>query len=292
MDKKSQSSGILFYCDRGQPVPPLVVALATLVRSFAGPIHVVFGPHAPAWFVASIARSKYGMPITCERLAVYDFAEWSEGRRGSWCQKPFAIKRSPFDNTLYFDCDHLFTASKWTDDLWQSVDLAGLSSAHDYLRVARGRRIIRDFHAVAGVQLKTYRPVNGGCIGYRAGHEGLAAWIDYMSLFARQRESRLLRSLAEEYALGITLNMGLGQWLDARLSRMTYPHIDTWGYHLNCGRYLATLAWQQELQRCFAANFLGIRENAAAFVECDKRIKPILLNDDSVCPSIDCVTQS
>ncbi len=97
-----------------------------------------------------------------------------------------------------------------------------------------------------------------------------------MAIFSRQQQSSLLRSLAEELALGLTLNIGEGGWLDATISRLDYPHPDARGYHLNGGRHLWNPIWQQELRDCFIADFLGIQSNATSFIRCDERITPFL----------------
>lgn len=269
--------GMLFYCDHLQPVSALAVALWTLKRLYHGPIQIVFGPDAPNWLVGEVSNKKgvYG-GITCERLESYDFLEWTNGKRGAWCQKPFAIRRSPFELTLYFDCDHLFVGSQWPGDIWGQIDRLGLASGHDKLFARRCPRVIRDVRAVTGIALDAYRPVNGGCIGYRRGHEGWQTWIAFMTQFARQWRSRLLRDLAEEHGLGLTLNTGIGGWIDGAISRTEYPHAHALGYHLNGGRYLYCPRWQQEFRNCFDADFLGIRTNAAAFLQSNAQLKSII----------------
>lgn len=268
--------GVIFYCDRGKPIPPLIVALWTLRQSYSGPIHIVCGPQSPSWFLSELANAASRSGFTFELVTAYDFPEWTEGKRGSWCQKPFAIRRSPFDTTLYFDCDHLFLRQDWPDELFGRIECFGICSAHDRPTANRNRRILRDLRNVTSVSLEAYRPVNGGCIGYLKGHDGLQVWIEFMKLFARQSQSNLLRGLAEEFALGMTLNIGMGGWLDAAISRMECPHPIARGYHLNQGRYLQNATWQIELRNSFNSDFLGVKVNAAAFIKCDKRISPIL----------------
>lgn len=267
---------MLFYCDRGRPIGALLVALWTLQRIYVGPIHVVFGPYAPDWFQRMLTEAGSPLRVTSETLINYDFPEWTNGRRGSWCQKPFVIRRSPFDSTLYFDCDHVFVGPQWCDHIWQQIDSVGVGSAHDHASVRRGPWIAKDMHAVTGIQLASYRPVNGGCIGYRRGHPSLGTWIDYLNAFVRQQQSRLLKGLAEEFALGLTLNTGQGGWLDASISRMQFPHSDARGYHLNNGRFIHNSIWQAELRHCFAADFMGIRRDRTELIQTDQRLADFL----------------
>jgi len=104
----------------------------------------------------------------------------------------------------------------------------------------------------------------------------MESWLTCMNTLVQQTRSSLLRSLAEEYALGITLNTGGGAWLDASISRTRYPHPAAIGYHLNGGRYFQNEVWQQELKGCFDTDFLGIRRNADQFLQSDWRLSPIL----------------
>lgn len=255
--------GILFYCDRDGPIAALIVALWTLRRTYSEPIHIVLGPQSPFWFIVELQQSLPSLALTYELLAEYDFPEWTRGKRGSWCQKPFAIRRSPFDVTIYLDCDHLFTGKPWPEAIWQDVGEAGLGSAHDRRAANRGPMIVRDLRAVTGIELQNYRPVNGGCIGWKRGCSDIERWIDFMILFARQQKSRLLRSLAEEYALGMVVNTGRGGWFNASVSRVDYPHHDACGYHLSDRRYSRNPVWKHELRQCMKVNFLGVRRNAA-----------------------------
>jgi hypothetical protein len=269
--------GVLFYCDRAQPVSALIVALWTLRQGYDGQAHIVFGPQVPDWLYRQASRNGSKLGTTIEVLETYDFPDCTSGKRGSWCQKPFAIQRSPFEQTIYFDCDHLFVDRLELDETWDTIERVGLASAHDVPSARRGRRVIQDIRTLTGMSLPSYRPVNGGCVGYRRGHESMAAWIKYMTLFARQEQSRLLRSLAEEYALGLTLNIGKGGWLDAEISRVAYPMPAAKGYHLNGARYYQNPAWQRELRYCLDADFLGIRQNYADLTRSDADLRSILV---------------
>ena len=228
------------------------VAAHSLLKFYDGPIHIVLGQNTPEFFIEVLSSEKrIGYSFAKRR---YFDDTLSGNRRREWLEKPFIISReSPFTNTLYYDCDHCFIRELDLTIFEQIAEKKLTTCAPDSPPRRQGK-VIRQIRAVTGVEYDSVHRVNGGCIGYQKGYEGMEDIIDLMRLY-RGSGQHLLRNNAEEFALATVVEQGIGHRLPTKWSAIcdkkytdATPPPDTIAVHYVNRRYRWRMSWREAME--------------------------------------------
>ena len=260
------SRGIIFYMQGLAPAPFLISALYSLNETNPHiPIHVVFGPGDDT-LEGSIKRLNN---CTTKKMDLPTAVK--DDKSTYWNNKPLIIKESPFETTLYFDCDVIFY-KLIPDKCWDNIKQLKLStSSYASLSQDKENRLIRWMEEHSNVKLKRFKPVNGGCIGIYDADDLIETWIKRTQILSKANNARV-RKLAEEYALATILNENEQGWLNEKLN-MPYSkrtqvdikdaisvHFANEGWnHINKKR--VDNLWFKEFEKAESANFLGLKDN-------------------------------
>lgn len=299
---KNQSKGLLFYTDDVKPLPELVVALYSAEKHIKEDIFITLGPKTPDKFEWELAKAGYH----CHRLVKRPFHTGRRSRIGHWFQKPFVIRDSPHDLTLYFDCDHLFFRAI-PDETWAKVDEYGLSTGHvendplqrpkyykwmNYINVVSERRVFakRDW--------ARYSRMNGGCIGFaknERGHTHMKTWIWFLNKFHELPNNKEIIYLGDESALSATINMNRYGWLGDTLSRTRHPYhqtvdeipADIVAWHYARSQYttpdLRKILWLNTYKEAYHDDFLGLRTLSDFYLGCNSSVTKELISEIIPC---------
>lgn len=262
------TKGILFYSNNADPITPFTVAAHTLLKHYDGNIHIVFGPTTPQFFLeimesqSRITYSRASQRYTTRR-------NWGH-RRQEWMEKPHIIsKESPFDLTLYYDCDHTYH-KKIDVSVFDQIEEKGLVTAMGLRKPNKHYWILKELEAQGDV-LDDYYKVNGGCVGYKKGHEAMNIWLSKMEQYKVTSTRKLARN-SEEFALGYTINKGFGGRIDENLSICLTRHEvekplpeEAIGCHYVGCRWVNSLGWAECLKDAYLENFLGLQEHFDEF---------------------------
>lgn len=278
------TQGILFYSNNAYPLIQLSVSLYTLLPRYQGNIHLVFGPNTPNFIFDIVKR--------CDRLCYtpankrYTTRNKSGHPREEWREKAHIIvKESPFDTTLYYDCDHCFF-NEFDTTVFEEISKFGLVTAMGLKHPKRHGKVLRHFAAV-GDPMEKYYKVNGGCIGYQKGCHHTEIWFDKMNYYASSGRSWVLKINSEEFALGYAINKGFGGRIDEKYSlclgknglQQNFSNTDQIAVHFVHGRWLYADAWGKMFAKAYNDNFFELKNKFEEYSACHGPVGIKLLNE-------------
>jgi len=264
--------GILFYSNNGLPIPQFVVALYSLRKFYSGNVHIVFGPNTPSFFPSILKKSEE---------CTFSFAKrhWNRSDVGSkrqeWQEKPFIIsKESPFEETVYYDCDHVFFKN-FDLSIFDSVKDNGLITSIEKSYASRHDKILRQVNKIAKKNLTEIEKFNGGCVGYLKDCLIMDKVIEIMRLYSECDES-ILKKNSEEFAFATVVKEGFGGRVDEKWS-YGYPKNvvmesapeNAIAIHFCVGRFKVGNLWYNEFLSAYNNNYLELRDRFNEYSECE-----------------------
>ena len=197
--------GICFYLNFHKPIPLLVTCLHSLLKHYDGRICIIAGDKVPRPFLTRLMdeeRFDILMTRTFHRDPV--FVKRKKGANLCWMTKPFLHKESPYEISVFYDCDHVFRADV-TDYIFDKVRDDDLTSFHftGDTRARRSRKmphVMRVMHGRYGIpMIQGMESVNGGCVGSRRSSPLIDEWIELMLKISEGNKTR--RWITDEYSL-------------------------------------------------------------------------------------------
>jgi hypothetical protein len=193
----------------------------------------------------------------------YYYTDWGIRRRANikeWCQKPFVIKNSPFDLTLYYDCDHVFY--KDLDlSIFNVIDEHELVSAIPVKTPKRAKVILNEL-ANAGIKLNKLQSFSGACIGVKKGSEYLEKVIERLPILTH-KGGRILKRNPEEFSFSSVINEGYGTIVDRKWSSDSSGdkgRESTLAIHYPKKRFIKEPRWYAFLDQVKQENYLGFKD--------------------------------
>jgi len=244
------TQGICFYIYKKQ-LYLLPVVLYSLRQHYNGNVHVV--TRAIPQEIASI-MNREGISHS---LDAEPFVDRYRRKAKIWCQKALCHRSQyPYDINLYYDLDHLFIR-QFDETIFDIIAKHGLVSSHVHKQIggAKKARIMASAKLV-DIQLDTYRAVNGGCVGARRDSKELVYWLDLIP-----RMEGWVAKNPEEFALGFTLNQGMGKILDSKWSMAPPITENTIAIHLSRNSYMHSETWKECYFKAKGANFMELGES-------------------------------
>lgn len=302
MCKNQKSKGLLFYSDNVKPLPELVVALYSAQKHIKEDIHITLGPKTPDVFEFELAKSNYKY----NRLKTRPFPTGRRSRIGHWLQKPFVIKESPYNTTLYYDCDHLFLKAI-PDEKWDEVERYGLCTGHEdndpiqrrkYLKWMHYINLVMDRRVFAKRDCACFSRMNGGCVGFSKNREGLErmeTWIWFLNAFHDLPNNREIIYLGDESALSATINMKGSGWLGEKMSMTRHPYDETVdeipddivAWHFARSQYsspdVRKTLWLNTFREAYYDDFLGLRTLSDFYFGCNLSVSKDLIREVIPC---------
>jgi len=257
------SNGVFYYSNFAKITPLLAVSIHSLRKFYDGAIHVCFGPSTPEFFLNEARNSKDFTHNVVDKL-------YYEGRvktaQQGWYEKPFALKHhSPFENTLFYDVDHVFY--KGLDPaLFQLIEKEGIFSAVAEGLPRRNRKICQEIKAATGVELENSPRISGACIGYNKQSGYVDDWIHWFRVFRKYGRGAIGRN-SEEFGLGFVFNhLGKGVRIPPDISYgyprrglLTEVPEGVTAIHFCAGRYSRGELWSKAYAEAYKADYMGTR---------------------------------
>lgn len=257
------TKGILFYSNNKSPLVPFAVATHSLRKHYDGPIHIVFGPNTPR-FIKKVLKAQDRITYSFAKKR-YSIDRKKGTQREEWREKPHIIKNeSPFDLTLYYDCDHCFFLPVG-QNIFDEIESKGLVTAMGKKKPSRHRQVLKCYKKV-GDQMPRYYKVNGGCVGYKKGCPHIDLWLAKSDQY-RECNAHILRRNSEEFGLGYCINNGKGARIEEKYSVClgkrqitdTVPE-GTIGMHYVSLRWLWAPSWGQAFKKAIEDNHLELKD--------------------------------
>lgn len=283
-------NGILYYCDGGRPAIELLMSTYTLLQCNLNPsfkIHIVFGQ--------SFDKELQKLIVEClgDKISYCNMSDWftntgSRKRTRHWVQKPYIIQLSPFDNTLYYDCDHIFFRPL-PADTFDRIEHFGLCTGMSkkyklhHLNFLQWTHHFNEYHKEIFYTRKdepNYFRVNGGCIGYshKTGGNYIKEWISLMEYFHKTGNYRVTQT-GDESAMSLMINTYSRGWMGDNYSYSVHPYRETINeipddlisYHFSRQSYCAPDKRKEitvkTLKEIYNINYCGLRDHQAKFLE-------------------------
>jgi hypothetical protein len=204
--------------------------------------------------------------------------------RRCWYRKVLCHKVSPFDLTVFYDCDHVFVAD-YDYAIFDKIEDYGLFSCHNKKGFRKGRgHSRRDYKKAQVIQEHIGRikkevpviwPANGGCVGSRKDSPLIDEWEDSLRLFD-SKGSKKLKYVADEYSLSYTMSMNEIPMMSSKWSFVP-PLVDIpkWehpegvlGIHFNNGRYVDSPLFQENFKEAYNDDALQFASMAPLYDLC------------------------
>jgi hypothetical protein len=277
------SDGIIFYSNFQAVAPLLAVALHSLRKNYDGNIHVTLGDATPESFVDMIKANK---DVTYDHVhkRYYEKDPGKNSLRG-WLEKPYIIKNSPFERTVYFDCDHVFY-NKFDKSIFNLISEHNIVSSVPFAFASRHGKILKQVNKVAGYELEKIPRASGACVGYLKSSGIVDKWIEHMHLF-RDHGGDVLKSNSEEFALATILVLGYGKHIPPKWSAnaakdgsLNDTGKDADAIHFVSKRYSKGNLWKDALAECVKDNYMGIKDNAEEFLKMNRIAYNFLQQND------------
>lgn len=258
-DKKTR--GILFYHNY-DITDQLSVALYSLRKYYDDAIHVTLGPSVPDPLVQLFNNQD---DVSFNKIDAYYYTDFPRRgfntRRKEWCQKPFIIRDSPFDLTLYYDCDHIFFR-KFDMSIFDEIDKHELITPVPCAQPRRSRNIKSEFRQI-GIEFDTVQRFNGGCIGLKKDTKLLEKVVEKIPVLM-DAPGRILRRNPEEFSFSFTINSGYGSIVDPKWSSnygsKPSKEENNIAIHYSMGRFKRDPRWFELLEKVKEENYLGFSD--------------------------------
>jgi hypothetical protein len=283
------SDGILFYSNYKNPLPLFVVALYSLRKYHGDNVHIVLGENTPEFFPEILNKQNYVSYSFSKRH--YDKCKsnikWHEKKqlrlsRLEWKEKPFIIKHeSPYDRTLYYDCDHVFYKDidrTVFDEIEKNKLVTSISKSY----ASRVSEITQSINKLNKSKFKIIEKVNGGCVGHlKEDEECIDRWIKHMHLYT-EKGCWILRPNAEEFGLATAVKEGFGSRISENYSYgyprkgiVKNPDKNVIGVHYCAERYSRGELWNRSFMEAFESDFLNIRSQFNDYCQCNTHLEKL-----------------
>lgn len=265
------SDGILFYSNNEKPIPQFVLALHSLRKYYSGNVHIVFGPNTPKFFIEILKKND---------VCSYSYTKryWNKSNKANsrreWLEKPFVIaNESPFDSTVFYDCDHIFY-DKFDCNIFRAVEIDGLVISIKKSYAKRHNKILKQINDVTHLNLTEIERSNGGCVGYLKNCKIMDKVIERMSLYAKHG-GKIIRFNSEEFAYATVVKEGYGSRVSEKWSYgypskgiMTEVPKGVIAVHFCVDRYTKGGIWNFSLKDAYYNNFLELRDKIDLYKNC------------------------
>ena len=278
------SQALVFFTDWNTPAPLLVVALHSLQRFYKGNIHVFYGENTPPFFIDALLKNSR----ISTQLVRPNYREviWAGGNvRQCWAIKPSLHKLSPFNLTLFYDCDHVFL-KEFDLRAFELINKHELITFH-HPKEIYGKRVWRRINGRASVIRDLLKlpcldnvlvPANGGCVGSKKGTNLLNEWTEYLRKFATCGNWALTR-LPDEFALSYTLSRHNVPIENHRWSYSPQPDLsdlnplpDIIAIHFCNTSYRLGSYYKTAQEAALKANYMGLKTNWEEYIKCNSVI--------------------
>jgi len=284
-----KSKGILFYVNFCAPVPLLPVALRTLSMNYDGDIHVLHSDSTPAWFVEQLEK--------CPRItnSYHDRSIKRVGKkrmRACALEKVYMFNSSPYDMTLFYDCDHVFLC-KMDMTIFNEIEEHGLVNPVERPNepICKQSRILKVAHELYGRDPdKQLGQSMGGCIGLIRGSsvhdEMIKVQEEVMAYPARNMftEEQPMALVLEKY--GKVLDQ---KWSWAYKQKKHCPRGDNGlkgmpedliGLHFAHKRYAVSRVWRDNFLKAKEDNVLGLADLWDEYLGCNTHVNDVVNMDE------------
>lgn len=284
------SRGILFYVNFSNPLPLLPAALYSLSKYYDGDIHVLYGKQVADWFVKELEKSDR---LTCSYhkkvLTKIGKKRW----RVSILEKPYLYYNSPFEATLFYDCDHIFLKPMDCSIFDDIEKYQFVNPIEDYGKpITKHSRILRIAHDLYGRDSdKTLSRSMGGCVGIMRGsdvHDKLVKIQDEIMNYPGRN------MLSDEHAISLLLEEH-GKVMDPKWSwaykqKKHCPRRDTGldgmpdnliALHYAHKRYAISKLWRDAFLEAREHNVLGLDDLWDKYYECNNHVRDVVEMSDN-----------
>lgn len=285
------SRGILFYINFAGPTPLLPVALHSLSKYYDGDIHVLYGEQIDQWMIDQLKKcDRITHSFHKKKLTGIGKQRW----RISILEKPYLYYSSPFNTTLFYDCDHLFLRPM-DMSIFDEIEEYGLvNPIEDYGDpIAKQDRVCKAAHDLYGRDLnKVLSRSMGGCVGILRG----TAVNDRLVQVQKDLMNYPGRNIfSDEHALSLVLEES-GKVLDVKWS-WTYkqnkhnPKRDHGligmpdnliALHFAHKRYAISKMWRDAYLDAREQNVLGLDDCWEKYWECNVHVRDVVEMDESI----------
>ena len=263
-EKTTMRNGICFLAIGTSVIPTLVVALHSLRKHYTGEI-CVLTKDVPDFFLGQLKR----VPGTIVDTKTVDMAfpsveGWqSHMRLKIWCLKPLLHKLSPFDRTVFYDCDMVFE-NTFDMSLFSVLDQNQLACPTD-MRLKRKRyRLGEECSNILNCKPFVLH-AEGGCVASLKSSDHLFTWFGSAAMLAQ----KINRNPIDEYALSYVISNCGGVYVDKKwalglhwLNELGNSPKGTIAVHCSRHRYSLSSAYKSELKEVLSNNFMDIGNEA------------------------------
>ena len=289
--------GVLFFTDYAMSVPLLVVALHSLYGKWPclwplcdSQITVVYGLNTPEFFIKLLHCTR-NFRVNLQPTSINQMnRRYGDVTRRCWNVKPLIHKESPYNITLFYDCDHVFF-NRFDPSIFDIIKKSGLTScSHPWDKVnyrLQGRsriraQLIRQLNMPCGDHLPI---VNGGCVGSVKGTPLLNEWESKIPTFGQKTCHILLKKVADEFALAHTMEQHGIEVADPRWSYSPWTETDdeinsvvksVIGIHYAAGKYQKLQSYKAAFQAAYKDDYLFLRTCFDDYLKCNIAIQKLL----------------
>jgi len=206
--------GLAFYTDHGQPTLLLTAALYSLRKYYGGPVHIIYGPHTPEWFVAILKG--HGKISLAPATEIYTGSSVRDSLQkfllaAGLGTRLRAHKIIPFDTRVMYDCDHIFVRplDAGVFDMVEQHGMASFGLSLEQLgefNRTKTMKVAEDIRALGLPCAPQLQPGYASCLGTTASNSALIDEVlHYLEIFDKSGSGRLHSKFADQHALAYTM---------------------------------------------------------------------------------------